>query len=230
VPDVPGLDVAAVYRPGGHAVELVGGDWYDVLPLPGGHVAVVVGDVMGRGVHAATTMASVSAAVRAYALLDPEPATLLACLDEFVATHAPQQFVTLFYGLLDTGSGRLRFVLAGHLPPLLVLDGDPLVHPGEAGPPLGLPGVRPVHECLLGCGHGIVVVTDGVVERRDRSIDDGFELARRAAAGHERSVDVAAAVAGVAGQAGADGADDVTVVALRREPAGRDGRAPATRP
>jgi serine phosphatase RsbU (regulator of sigma subunit) len=221
VPDVDGYDLAAVYRAGGHAVELVGGDWYDVIAAADGHVALVVGDVMGRGVHAATTMAAVSAAVRAHALVDPEPATLLGRLDAFVSAHAPAQFVTLFYGLLDPAAGVVRYVLAGHLAPL-VLTGDRAVqHDVPAGPPLGLGSGRPVHTLPLAPGDGLVVLTDGVVERRDRAIDDGVALACAAAAGAAGAAAVAHAVAEVA-DADRDESppeetgDDVTVLVVHR--------------
>ena len=143
VPDVPGYELAAVYRAGGDAVELVGGDWYDVLTLPGGRVALVVGDVMGRGVHAATTMSAVSGAIRAYALLDPEPAVVLARLDAFVATHAPSQFVTLFYGLLDTATGAVRYLLAGHLPPLVLEAAGPRAEDAAPAPRWAWPAGGP---------------------------------------------------------------------------------------
>lgn len=214
VPAVAGLDVGAVYRAGGDAVELVGGDWYDVLPLDEGRVALVMGDVMGRGVHAATTMAAVSAAVRAYSLVEPDPETLLQRLDAFVERHAPEQFVTLFYGLLDTSSGRLEFMLAGHLPPFVLGEEAVSVHRGDAGQPLGLSGRRPLHTLRLAPGEGLVILTDGAVEQRGLSLDDGISRAAQAARGHASATATAAAVAG-SSPAGAEH-DDVTVLVVRR--------------
>ncbi|HYY12227.1 MAG TPA: SpoIIE family protein phosphatase [Kineosporiaceae bacterium] len=236
VPDVDGYELAAVYRAGGDAVELVGGDWYDVLVQPDGRVVLVVGDVMGRGVHAATTMAAVSAAVRAYALVDPEPAALLERLDAFVTTHAPQQFVTLLYGLLDPAAGVVRYVLAGHLAPLVVSAHGVTQHDAPAGPPLGLAAGRPVHTLPLAHGDALVVLTDGVVERRDRPVDAGLARACAAAADAAGGAqDVARAVAEVAdadrdGRRPEEAADDVTVLVVHRHgrsgPGGAADRAP----
>ncbi len=215
VPTLPGVDLAATYRAGGDVVEQVGGDWYDVLPLDDGRVVLVVGDVMGRGVHAATTMAAVSAAVRAYALIDPDPRAAVPRIDAYVGAHAPDQFVTLFYGLLDVDRGRLDIVLAGHLPPLVRQDGEVRVHRGGVGQPLGLPGSRPVNFLALAPGDGVVILTDGAVERRDRSIDEGLHLARAAAQGAPSAAALARQVAALG-----DDADDVTVLAFLIEDRG----------
>jgi serine phosphatase RsbU (regulator of sigma subunit) len=214
-PHVPGLCLAAVYRPGGDDVEEVGGDWYDVLPLGDGRVALVVGDVMGRGVRAATTMAAVRAAVRAYALLDPDPATVLCRLDRFVGGHVPQEIVTICYVAVDPAGGRASVGLAGHPPPLLVAGGTARLLDTEPGPPLGLGGERVAAPLRLDRGDTLVILTDGVVEDRHSQLTDGLERATRLCAelADRPCHEVAAALAGI--PAGSD--DDVTVLVARRD-------------
>lgn len=212
VREVPGVEVAAVYRAGGDDVELVGGDWYDVVPLDDGRLLVVVGDVMGRGVQAATTMASTSAALRALAHVDPDPGVLVQRLDTYAARHAEEQFITLFCGLLDPRTGLLRSVLAGHVPPVLVRAGHAQVLTGTPQPPLALAASRTVAEHVLAPDDVLVVVTDGVVETRTSSAEDGLVVVCAALDG--RTLDASSAAELVA-RSPEPSDDDATVLALR---------------
>ena len=117
--DLEHLEVATYYRAGVEGTQ-VGGDWYDVIELGGGRTALVVGDVMGRGVPAAAVMGQLRAAVRAYARLDLPPADLLESLDGLVRDIGEDQIVTCIYAVFDPADRVLRFANAGHLPPIVV--------------------------------------------------------------------------------------------------------------
>lgn len=222
LPVVPGLELAAVYRPGGEAVEAIGGDWFDVVPLPGGQVAIVLGDVMGRGVRAATTMTRLRAGVRALVAVDPAPGVVAATLDRLVAREGLEEFVTVFYAVLDPATGVFEHVNAGHLPALVAQDGVARHLPTPQEPPVGLAArERTVGREVLEPGAVLMLYTDGLVERPDRHLDDGLgALARHAAAAAVSLPDllarVTAAMRDELGPTGQTMEDDVTVLAVRR--------------
>jgi anti-sigma regulatory factor (Ser/Thr protein kinase) len=180
LPDIPGLDFGAHYSPGSDHVD-VGGDWYDVMPLPDGSVAVSLGDVMGKGVAAAVVMNEVRTAARAYVLLDPDPSTVLSRLDRLVTvTSGAEQVVTMVYGVVDPSRTSLRLAVAGHPPPLVIPpQGSPAPLSDALGPALGIEGdewtstVVPLEE-----GAGVLFYSDGLVESRDRDLVDGIEHLR----------------------------------------------------
>nr|WP_246298592.1 SpoIIE family protein phosphatase [Nocardioides panaciterrulae] len=177
--DLENLEVATYYRAGVEGTQ-VGGDWYDVIELGGGRTALVVGDVMGRGVQAAAVMGQLRAAVRAYARLDLSPADLLESLDGIVRDLGADQIVTCLYAVFDPADQTLRFANAGHLPPLVVAPGgSATVVPDAADPPLGV-GLYNVREGRLPLAPGstVVLYTDGLVERRGEDLDDGVEALR----------------------------------------------------
>ncbi len=174
------LQVATFYRAGVEGTQ-VGGDWYDVIELGAGRTALVVGDVMGRGVPAAAVMGQLRTAVRAYARLDMPPADILEFLDGVVRDLAHDQIVTCVYAVYDPGDGSLTWASAGHLPPLLLTaDGDVERLGGVAGPPLGT-GLLALSDnrLPLPTGAGLALYTDGLVESRHSDIDDGIDLLRR---------------------------------------------------
>ncbi len=223
LPQLPGLEVAADYRAGGEEVESIGGDWFDVVALHDGTAAVVVGDVMGRGVRAATTMTRLRASVRAFLSEDGDPAALVARLDRLVAREGLQDFVTLLVARLDPATGDLAAVNAGHLQPVVVEGHDRLsarLLAVPPGPPLGLPaGPRTATRDRLCPGGVLLLFTDGLVERRGSDIEGGLDLVVEVAARDHGSVDalVADVVTTLAAHpldAGVD--DDVTVLAVRR--------------
>ncbi|MEV0281719.1 SpoIIE family protein phosphatase [Streptomyces sp. NPDC050610] len=178
------LRVAATYQPGGTEAA-VGGDWYDVITLGAGRTALVIGDVMGRGVRAAAVMGQLRTAVRAYARLDLPPHEVLQLLDGLAAEIDASQIATCVYAVHDPNEGRLVYASAGHLP-ILVRDPDGTVRRAAepTGPPLGTGGwVHTSGSVPLGPGASAVLYTDGLVERRDEDIDTGVASLERAFAG-----------------------------------------------
>ena len=138
-PDDARFEIAAHYSPAGERLE-VGGDWHDTFALPGGSVGIVVGDVVGRGLEAASAMGQLRSAVRALAGAGLGPAQLLEHLDTFVAQVPAACYATLAYAEVEPDGGRTRFASAGHLPPLL-LDPPRLFLEGRS-PPLGVAVAR----------------------------------------------------------------------------------------
>jgi anti-sigma regulatory factor (Ser/Thr protein kinase) len=177
-PDFDGLEFGAHYRAGGGHVD-VGGDWYDVMPLPDGRVAVSLGDVMGKGVQAAVVMSEVRTATRAYALLDPSPSVVLERLDRLVgAASAGEQVVTMVYG------PELQLAIAGHPPPLLVPPEDPpVLLDVPSGPALGIAaGPWPSSIVPMEKGGCLLLYSDGLVESRERDLFAGIDRLRETVA------------------------------------------------
>jgi serine phosphatase RsbU (regulator of sigma subunit)/anti-sigma regulatory factor (Ser/Thr protein kinase) len=183
LPALPGFDVAAAYRPAAAEAE-VGGDWYDVIPLAGGTVGVVMGDVAGKGLEAASMVGRLRSALRAYALEGHGPSTVVEQLNRLVWNEAEEaQMATLLYAVVDPAASRLRWVNAGHLAPLLVV-GDGLTHFVEGGGsvPLGVLPFPTYEEMSVRMepGTSLVLYTDGLVERPGEHIDEGMaRLAER---------------------------------------------------
>ncbi|MFJ8232807.1 SpoIIE family protein phosphatase [Streptomyces sp. NPDC094448] len=178
------LTVAATYQPGGEDAA-VGGDWYDVITLGGGRTALVIGDVMGRGVRAAAVMGQLRTAVRAYARLDLPPHEVLQLLDGLASEIDASQIATCVYAVHDPNEERLVYASAGHLP-ILVRHEDGTVHRADnpTGPPLGTGGWFYTSGTIgLPPGSGAVLYTDGLVERRDEDIDEGVAALERALSG-----------------------------------------------
>ncbi|MDG6108441.1 SpoIIE family protein phosphatase [Dactylosporangium aurantiacum] len=169
------LEVATYYRPGVAGTQ-VGGDWYDVIELGADRTALVMGDVMGRGVPAAAVMGQLRAAVRAYARLDLPPADVLEFLDGVVRDLSEDQIVTVVYAVYDPGERSLTYANAGHLPPLLLLPGGTVRPLGVSGPPLGTGPLTLAEERVeLPVGALLTLYTDGLVEHRDRDLDTGID-------------------------------------------------------
>jgi len=187
LPDVPGLTLDARYLPVTRNME-IGGDWYDVFRLPDRRLAVIVGDVMGKGLQAAAGMGRVRNALRALALTDPRPAAVLSGLDRlFSATELEEQVTTVSYLVIDPETGEGQAGNAGHLPTLLLTPGAlPVLDQAEAGTPLGWPSPRKQHAFRLPPGSTAVFYSDGLVENRVRGLDAGLdELVRLAASAPE---------------------------------------------
>ncbi|MDH6129016.1 serine phosphatase RsbU (regulator of sigma subunit) [Kitasatospora sp. GP82] len=178
------LHVAATYQPGG-ADAAVGGDWYDVIGLGGGRTALVIGDVMGRGLRAAAVMGQLRTAVRAYARLDLPPHEVMCLLDGLAMEIDANQIATCTYAIWDPAPGALLYASAGHLPLLLRCpDGTVLRGEEQNGPPLGTGGgAHHSHTLRLLPGTTGVLYTDGLVERRDEDIDEGLDLLARTLGG-----------------------------------------------
>ncbi|MEU1409722.1 SpoIIE family protein phosphatase [Streptomyces sp. NPDC005728] len=195
LPEQSALDVAHRYLPAEAGLGGVGGDWFDVIPLPGARVAMVVGDVVGHGLHAAATMGQLRTAVHNFSTLDLPPDELLWCLDELVTridqdrdvekSEAPTLTgATCLYAIYDPVSGLCTVARAGHLEPLVVYpDGRADLAGVPAGPPLGLGGLPyEKAEIRLPEGSSVVLYTDGLIEDRQRDIDAGIERLRCAVA------------------------------------------------
>ncbi|MFJ8188727.1 SpoIIE family protein phosphatase [Streptomyces sp. NPDC096094] len=200
-PEASGLDIACRYLPGNAATgrpSEVGGDWFDVIELPGHRTALVVGDVMGRGLRAAVAMGELRTAVRTLAQLDIEPAEVLSQLDEIArglgapggvqqATRAARRpreadlsevyLATCVYAVYDSVTRRCTFANAGHLPPVLVEPGESaLMLDVPPGLPLGVGG-EPFEEVEVELPEGalLALYTDGLVESRDHPLDEGLQ-------------------------------------------------------
>ena len=180
LPELAGLNIGAHYQPGGRNVD-VGGDWYDVLQLADGSLVLTLGDVMGKGVPAAIVMSEIRAATRAYALLDPDPATVLGRLDALVAhLPVPDQVVTMLYGHVDPGRTTFTYAVAGHPPPLMVSpSGRPTLLDQETGPALGIGiGSWPTGRVSLRDGTTVLLYSDGLVESRHQDLFTGIDVLR----------------------------------------------------
>ena len=181
LPEVAGLNIGAHYQPGSVNVD-VGGDWYDVLHTDDGSVVLTLGDVMGKGVAAATVMSEIRSATRAYALLDPDPAVVLGRLNQVVAyLPVPDQVVTMFYGLVDPGRTTFTYGVAGHPPPLKISpSGRPAVLDAEVGPALGISTSMSwtSHQVSLRDGMTLLAYSDGLVESRRQDLFAGIDVLR----------------------------------------------------
>jgi serine phosphatase RsbU (regulator of sigma subunit)/anti-sigma regulatory factor (Ser/Thr protein kinase) len=177
LPRVPGISTAARYSPGGAGTE-VGGDWYDAIGLADGRLLLVMGDVAGRGVEAASMMGQLRSAIRAYALQGEGPAALLTHLNAFLLQLAADTMATVQLARIDHQAGTVTLASAGHPPALLVgPEGDSRWLTGGRGVPIGAldePGYREAQEDLEP-GSTLVLYTDGLVEQRGEDLHAGLD-------------------------------------------------------
>jgi serine phosphatase RsbU (regulator of sigma subunit)/anti-sigma regulatory factor (Ser/Thr protein kinase) len=206
LPRQSAVEVASRYLPASTQLG-VGGDWFDVIPLSGARVALVVGDVVGHGIHASATMGRLRAAVRTLADIDLPPDELLTRLDDLVGRLSADGSAdadaddgddaendigaTCLYAVYDPVSRRCSLARAGHpLPALVTPDGTASFLDLPAGPPLGLGGLRfESSEIELPAGSILALYTDGLIESRHHDIDLGFERLRRALTRQEQSLE-----------------------------------------
>uniref|UniRef100_UPI0035A83653 SpoIIE family protein phosphatase n=1 Tax=Kitasatospora aureofaciens TaxID=1894 RepID=UPI0035A83653 len=181
--DDPAAETAGLYRPAGGGAD-IGGDWFDVIPLPSLRVAFVIGDVVGHGLHAAATMGRLRTAIQTLADLEMEPDELLTHLDDLVqqlageAPHGHQEVIgaTCLYAVYDPVTRHCALASAGHLPPVVVRP-DAAAHVLEVspGPPLGVGGMPfEVTETVLPPGSVLALYTDGLVERDHADLGAGI--------------------------------------------------------
>ncbi|MEV7240994.1 ATP-binding SpoIIE family protein phosphatase [Streptomyces sp. NPDC093248] len=210
------LRIAATYQPGGTEAA-VGGDWYDVITLGGGRTALVIGDVMGRGVRAAAVMGQLRTAVRAYARLDLPPHEVLQLLDGLATEIDANQIATCVYAVHDPNEGRLVYASAGHLPILVRDESGTVLRADEpTGPPLGTGGWMHASGSIpLGPGSTAVLYTDGLVERRDEDLDEGIASLERALSGATGTPQVVCDRLVRSAGVTADHDDDVAVLVLQ---------------
>jgi serine phosphatase RsbU (regulator of sigma subunit) len=216
VPSVEGVEVAARYVAGVDELE-VGGDWYDLIPGPSGRWVFVVGDVSGQGLPAATTMAALRFAVRAYVAQGDDIGTVVTRLRGLLDVHVDHQFATVLIGELDPTAGLVRVVSAGHFGPLILSGGGAEFLDCPVAPPVGVaaPGPPTVTEARVTRPATLLAFTDGAVERRGEDIDTGLERLRSTAAAAEREplptvLDHLMQMPTVSG-----GRDDTVILALR---------------
>ena len=220
VPEVPGIELATRYQPGADGTQ-VGGDLYDVVPYSDGRVGLAIGDVVGRGIEAASLMGQIRNSLRAYAMEDDRPEQVVERLNLLMHHWQQDRIATLTYLVLDPKNGHLIFSTAGHLPPLVLgPDGEASYLEGGEFVPLGvLPfGGYMAGEAVIKPGSTIILYTDGLVEERGLSIDDGLERLRlavqRAPEDPDDMCDFLLAEVPPNGAAG----DDVAVLATRLVP------------
>jgi serine phosphatase RsbU (regulator of sigma subunit) len=215
--DLVGLDleVAAKYLPGVQPLD-IGGDWYDVISVGPDRLTFVVGDVSGRGLEAASIMASLRFAMRGFASEGYSPDVVLNKLGALLDFHHDGHFATVLCGQIDGPNHQLRLASAGHPPPLLITEDDRRFLVCPVGPPIGVvPGQIYDAAPLPMPDHGtLLAFTDGLVERRGENLDRGLERAREAVEGPERKLDqLLGDVADKLGAAHAD--DDTAMLGLR---------------
>ena len=189
LPFLPGLRVATRYLPAATAVG-VGGDWFDTFVRPEGDIVLVIGDVAGHGLPAASLMGKMRNALRAHALMGGTALDILLRADEFHRYFGEGELVTLLIGLLARDLRTFRYVSAGHPPPLVVGPdgaGAAFASDHRANPPLGMPQPPTFveEEVTMPLGTSILLYTDGLIERRNESLDAGLERLRSTA---ERSL------------------------------------------
>jgi serine phosphatase RsbU (regulator of sigma subunit)/anti-sigma regulatory factor (Ser/Thr protein kinase) len=183
LPFIPGFKVATRYLPAASAVG-VGGDWFDTFVLPSGELVLAIGDVAGHGLPAASLMGKLRNALRAHALLGGSPLEIVQRADAFHRYFGEGELVTLLVGSLTPDLATLRYVSAGHLPPLIVdADGARFGTDGHLDQALGLgdPSVFEEQTVPMRPGTSVLLYTDGLIERRDESLDAGLERLRSTA-------------------------------------------------
>ncbi|MGW6558230.1 SpoIIE family protein phosphatase [Streptomyces hydrogenans] len=180
LPAVTGLELTGRYLPA--SAHDVGGDWFDVIELPGGRTGLVIGDVMGHGIHAAAVMGQLRTAVRTLARHDIPPTEMLRSLDAVVADLGEDTMATCLYAVHSPATGTWTIARAGHLPPAVVTpEGAVSFLQGPPGTPLGT-GAHDfgTEELPLPPGGLLVLYTDGLIEARDRDLDEGMRQLGRA--------------------------------------------------
>jgi anti-sigma regulatory factor (Ser/Thr protein kinase) len=176
LPDLPGLEVAARYLPAASEAE-VGGDWYDVIPIAGGAVGLVMGDVAGKGLAGASMVGRLRSALRAYALEGEDGGRVVERLNRLLWTEADEsQMATMLYVIVDPAASTVRWVNAGHPPPLLIGAGVVDFLRGDASVPLGVLPFPTYEEVMapFSPGQSLLLYTDGLVERPGEHLDDGL--------------------------------------------------------
>ncbi len=216
LPAIPGVALAARYEPGDNGIN-VGGDWYDAIELPGGRVAVAIGDVVGRGVAAAATMGQMRSALRAILMQADDSGAMAERLNRFALGLGDCVLTTVVLAVFEPATGRLRYTNAGHPPPLLVApDGVARFLEDVPAPPMGVMETpRYVqHTLVVEPGSTLLLYTDGLVERSSEVLDVGLERLRSAAVPGADIDGLCERVAGALADPSAAQDDDVTMIAM----------------
>jgi PAS domain S-box-containing protein len=218
-PEADGLDLGVAYHPAVEAL-MVGGDWYDAFWVEEGvSIGLAVGDVVGRGIDAATTMGQLRSALRALALEALDPGELLDALDRYVRRHAVGQMTTVAYARLDLAGGELTYACAGHPPPLVMAHGEAPRYAWEGrSAPLDAqlePAARSQGREVLGSGGLVALYSDGLVERRRRAAAEGMDQLCEEVATHRDEPAGALALAVTRSLRDPEHADDVCLLVAR---------------
>src|SRR6266480_994242 len=223
LPVIPGLRLAARYRPGS-AETRIGGDWYDAIPLRGGKVAIAIGDVVGRGVEAAARMTHLQSALRAYALESLRPAVVLERMNSFVLEGEQGGMVTLLYAIVDPDGQTVQVASAGHPPPLVLdPDGGSTFVEAPAGSPLGVTRYAAYEESVttLDPWSTVLLYTDGLVEGPELPLGQGLEGLLRSVEGGPREPEALCHAVLGSLDARAGFRDDLALLALQLTPPGK---------
>ena len=175
LPEIPGMQLAARYLAGSAGLE-VGGDWYDVIPMPSGAIALAIGDVVGRGLRAAATMGQLRTALRAYALQEVSPTRVIGLLGGLAKELPEAEMATLVYAVYQPESGLMGYMSAGHPPPLLIRPDGTATYLDEGRvTPLGVPSFVSA-EGVVAVEPGTVLIfyTDGLIEKPGSTLDEGM--------------------------------------------------------
>jgi PAS domain S-box-containing protein len=224
LPERPDITVAARYVSAVGQAD-VGGDWYDIFSLPDGRLGIVIGDVAGHGVGAAAAMGQLRVALRAYAMEMLSPAVSLQRLNRLLHEFQPGSMATMAYAHLNPDTGSVRMAKAGHPPPLLVsANGGTRFVEGDPAPPIGATPAAEYDETSfqLDPGQALLFYTDGLIERRNESLDDGLERLKRTVAEAPQDLEQVCdhCVRALVGEGGPS--DDIALLAIRMvEQAGR---------
>lgn len=217
LPAVEGYDISAQYSPGTDGLR-IGGDWYEILPVADDDIAIVVGDVVGHNLEAAIAMAQLRHATLALSFSHSDPAAVLADLDRMAEVNPALVATTLFYGRLDPRTGALRYVLAGHHPPLIITpDQTPRLVTSRPGTPIGVVSPRPLAELVLDHEHILVAYTDGLLEHRSEPITAGQQRLIDCARAPDRAAPLADLTRRLIQEVPhPERQDDIAVLAVRR--------------
>jgi serine phosphatase RsbU (regulator of sigma subunit) len=211
--DLPGLRAVVRYLPASHDSR-VGGDWYITADMPNGQVLIAIGDVAGHGLAAAAGMARMRGALAGLAITGAPPQQLVGWLNDLARHVDPEHTASVLAGYFDPATQLLSWAQAGHPPPILVRGDNAWALPQPDGILLGA-GDRGYHVASqqLTVGDVLLLYSDGLVERRDQSIDDGLSTLVAAAAGCGDPDDVVSTVLSALGSTATD--DDTCLVALQ---------------
>jgi serine phosphatase RsbU (regulator of sigma subunit)/type II secretory pathway pseudopilin PulG len=216
LPQFPGLEVAVRYVPGVEGVD-VGGDWYDVIDVGEGRVLLVVGDVSGRGLRAATVMASLRYAIRAFASQGDDPEEILRKLSRMIDVGRDAHFATVICGLVSVAERRITFANAGHPNPLLISGSSSEFVATNVGAPIGVAtDAADASTVTVPPGGVVVAYTDGLFERRGESPDVSLARLQGAAIGYDSLDDMLDGLLRVLTPAG--GNDDTAILAVTWRP------------
>jgi len=190
LPEIESLETSALYVPASADVD-IGGDWYDLIVVDEQRALLIVGDVSGHGIHAATTMAFLRHATLAYAAQGCAPASVLTKLSKLTTEGGREYFVTVLCVLIDVGLRQLTVASAGHPSPLLLSNGDGVFVEFEVGVPIGVKGPSQYQDLVVPVPSGatLIAFTDGLVERRGEAISDGLARLMEAAVGQHLGLD-----------------------------------------